>query len=196
VLACGGDLKAKDGSGTTALMPAARNGNAELVKLLLAKGRDVNAVTVDSFRTVKNGPLRLGLFNPLINALHYGGFNTVKLLVDVGANVNAADTRGMTPLILAVSSDRPDPRIFRLLRSKDADLTIKSKRGETARDWANKFHNPEVLEALGISAPAPARDGSVRPVIDTKQLCVKAAVEKSVGLLQSGNFRGRTANSL
>jgi uncharacterized protein len=176
VLAHGGDVKAKDGFGTTGLMAAARNGNAEVVKLLLANGSDVNAVTGDSFEMVKNGPIALGLFTPLIGALPFGGFDTAKLLVDAGANVNAADTRGMTPLMLAVSCDGPDPRIVRLLRSKGADLSAKSKRGETASDWANKFHNPEVLEALGISGSAAARDISFLPVTDTKQPGVKAAV--------------------
>jgi ankyrin repeat protein len=187
LLAHGGDVKAKDGIGATALIAAAMNGNAEVIKLLLANGGDVNAVTVEFFERVKNGPIALGLFTPLILALPYAGFDTVKLLVDAGANVNAADTRGMTPLMLAVSSDRPDPRTIRLLRSKGADVTIKSKRGETVSDWANKFHNPEVLEALGISVPEAARDISVRPVTDAKQLGVKAAVEKSVGLLQRTN---------
>jgi uncharacterized protein len=190
VLAHGADVKAKDGVGTTALMAAARNGNAETVKLLLANGSDVNAVTVDSFEMVKNGPIALGLFTPLVSALPYGGFDTARLLVDAGANVNAADTRGMTPLMLAVSSDRPDPRIIRLLRSKGADLSAKSKRGETARDWANKFHNPEVLEALGISRSEAAVDISLLPVTNTKQLGVKAAVERA-----SHCFSEPTANS-
>ncbi len=189
VLAHGGDVKAKDGIGATALMAAAMNGNAEAVKLLLAKGSDVNAVTIDSFETVKNGPIALGLFTPLIIALPYCGFDTVKLLVDAGANVNAADARGMTPLMLAVSTDRPDARIIRLLRSKGADLTTKSKRAETVIDWANKFHNPEVLEALGMSATAEAKDVSVRPVIEASKLGVKAAVEKSVVLLQRTNSK-------
>jgi ankyrin repeat protein len=189
ILAHGGDVKAKDGIGATPLIAAAMNGNAEVVKLLLAKGGDVNAVTVEFFESVKNGPIALGRFTPLILALPYGGFETVKLLVDAGANVNAADTRGMTPLMLAVSSDRPDPRTIRLLRSKGADVTIKSKRAETVSDWANKFHNPEVLEALGISVPEAARDISVRPVTDSKQLGVKAAVEKSVELLQGTNSK-------
>lgn len=187
VLAHGGDVKAKDGVGMTALMAAAMNGNAEVTRLLLAKSSDVNAVTIDSFETVKNGPIALGLFTPLISALPYGGFDTVKLLVDAGANVNAADTRGMTPLMLAVSTDRPDPRIVRLLRSKGANLTIKSKRGETVIDWANKFRNPEVLEALGVTATPAVRDMPGRQVIDAKKLGVKAAVEKSVVLLQRTN---------
>jgi ankyrin repeat protein len=189
VLAHGGDVKAKDGIGATALMAAATHGNAEVVKLLLAKGGDVNAVTIDFFESVKNGPIALGLFTPLILAVPYGGFDTVKLLVDAGANVNAADTRGMTPLMLAVSCDRPDPRIIRLLRSNGADVTIKSKRGETVSDWANKFRNPEVLEALGMRATTVATDIRVRPVTDAKQLGAKAAVEKSIVLLQRTNSK-------
>jgi hypothetical protein len=189
VLAHGGDVKAKDQSGTTALMQAALKGNADVTSMLLAKGSDVNAVTVESFETVKNGPIALGLFTPLIAALPYGGFETVKLLVDAGANVNAADVRRMTPLMLAVSTDRPDARIIRLLLEKGADKSIKSKRGETALDWANKSRNPEVLSALGMTATAVARDMHPRPVINSSNLDVKTAVEKSVALLQRTNSK-------
>jgi hypothetical protein len=54
-------------------------------------------VTIEFFDSVKNGPIALGLFTPLMLALPYGGFDTVKLLVDAGAHVNAAEIRGMTP---------------------------------------------------------------------------------------------------
>jgi ankyrin repeat protein len=60
LLAHGGDVKAKDGIGATALIAAAMNGNAEVVKLLLANGGDVNAVTIELFESVKNGPMRWG----------------------------------------------------------------------------------------------------------------------------------------
>ena len=89
VLARGANAKAKDKTGTDALMAGAMNGNVEVAKLLLAKGSDVNAVTIEVFATVKNGPLELGRFTPLLTALPYGPPEMVKLLMDAGASVNA-----------------------------------------------------------------------------------------------------------
>jgi hypothetical protein len=115
--------------------------------------------------TVKNGPLGLGLLTPLLGAVPQGNYETVALLVNAGANVNAKDVRGMTSLAMAVSSDRPDPRIVRLLLAKGADPSLKSKNGETAVDWANKYQNPEVLDALGARRKtAAAIPGAFAPV--------------------------------
>lgn len=168
-------------SGTTALMIAAMNGNLDVANLLLAKGSDVNAVTAQLFQVVKNGPIELGLFTPLLCATPYGPPEMLKLLIDAGANVNARDARGMTPLMLAIATDRPDPRIIRLLLAKGADASLRSKRGETALDWANKFRNPEVFRALGMKMPViqPV------PVAKRKSIDPKSSVEKSVALLQS-----------
>lgn len=187
VLARGADPKAKDRTGTDALMWAAVNGNLGMAKLLLAKGSDVNAVAIETFFTVKNGPLEIGLFTPLLSAVPSGPPELLKLLIDAGANVNARDARGMTPLMLAIATDRPDPRIIRLLLEKGADLSIRSKRGETALDWANKFRNPEVFAALGMNT---AGISTAKPVVAIAQgsgTDVKASVEKSLSLLQSTN---------
>lgn len=187
VLAHGADAKAKDATGTTALMWAAMNGNIETTKLLLEKGSDINAVTIESFERVKNGPLELGSFTPLISALPYGPPELVKLLIDAGANVNARDTRGMTPLMLAVSTDRPDPRITKLLLARGADASIRSKHGETAFDWAKKFRNPEVFKALGMPAAATLTAVPIAAATQQNNADVKASVEKSLALLQRTN---------
>lgn len=186
LLAHGANAKAKDASRTDALMWAAMNGNIDVARLLLAKGADVNAVSIDSFETVKNGPLELGLFTPLLCAIPYGPPELVKLLIDAGANVNARDVRGMTPLMLAVSTDRPDPRIINLLLAKGADPSVRSKRGETTLDWAKKFRDPEVLQALGVSSAAIPAMGTGEPAVRNGG-DVKASVEKSLTLLQKTN---------
>jgi mono/diheme cytochrome c family protein len=93
----------------------------------------------------------------------------------------------MTPLALAFTSDRSDPRIVRLLLAKGADPNLKSKNGETALDWANKYQNPEMLEALGAARqnvgaiPNPILPAAYKPED------LKRAVEKSVALLQRTN---------
>jgi ankyrin repeat protein len=183
-------VNALDHFGDTALLYAASHGNIETMKQLLAKGADVNAVGKPQGPSVKNGPLGLGSFTPLLFAAAYGGSDAVKLLLDAGAKVNVQDARGMTPLMLAIATDRPDPRVVRLLLEKGADPTIKSKDGETAVDWAKKFNYPPVLAELGVEHKQIAAAEIVQSAGDGKLPSAKDAAGKSIALLQrtSGSF--------
>ena len=186
----GATVSTKDPSTGMALMSAAGHGNVEVVRLLLAKGADVNAVSPPEVSAaVKKGPVALGLFTPLLLASVYGGPETVQVLLDAGAKVNVQDVRGMTPLMLAVSSDRPDPRVVRLLLNKGADPSTKSKDGETVYDWAKKFANPKVLRELGMPATAAVAP-TLLPAVDRKPADPREAVQKSLALLQrtGGSF--------
>ena len=174
--------------GQTPLMNAAAHGNVDVIKMLLAKGADVNATGSPEGPHVKNGPLGLGTFSPLLLAATYGTPEAVKLLLDAGAKVNVQDVRGMTPLMLAVSSDRPDPRAIRLLLEKGADPAIKSELGESSLDWAKKFADPEIMKLLGINRAQAA--ALLQPSAERNSGNAKEAVEKSLSLLQqtSGTF--------
>jgi ankyrin repeat protein len=180
----GADPNAVDAAGFTPLTAAAQNGDrgGTLVKMLLARGVRVDPVCAETLDTAKNGPLALGLFTPLILAAGQGSLAAVEALVKAGANVNAADVRGMTPLMTAIATDHADPRVIRLLLEKRAYPDRKSKKGESAYDWARTYNNPEVLKALGI-AGRPLREASLPPVGDATPT-VRNAVEKSVALLQ------------
>ena len=185
----GVDVNIKDGRGDTPLVNAAGYGNVEVVKLLLARGADVNVVDSSEGVTVKNGPIALGNFTPLLFAATYAGPEAIQLLLDAGAKVNVQDVRGMTPLMLAVTSDRADAAVVRLLLSKGADPNIKSKNDESTIDWAKKFGRPPVLDALGIERKQ-ASAAFLQQSGESKNLNPKEAVEKSLALLQrtSGSF--------
>jgi uncharacterized protein len=73
----------------TPLMLAAREGDLESARLLLAAGADVNAVAGDG----KNA-LSLAIFN--------GNYDLASALVDAKADVNNVDTQRFTPLFWAV----------------------------------------------------------------------------------------------
>ena len=178
--------------GMTPLMNAAANGNAAVVKMLLAKGAGVDAVSAADGMQMKNGPLALGSFTPLLLVAAYGGSDTVKLLLDAGAKVNVQDVRGMTPIMLAVSTDHPDMRVIRLLMDKGADPKIKSKLGESTLDWARKLANPPVLEALGLERIQAAATPPIQPVAEEKLATPRDAAAKGIAILQrasAGFFR-------
>jgi ankyrin repeat protein len=175
--------------GQTPLMNAASHGNVEVIKLLLAKGADVNATGTSEGLHVKNGQIALGTYTPLLLAASFGSADAVKLLLDAGAKLNVQDVRGMTPLMLAVASDRADPSVIRMLLDRGADPGIRSKAGESSRDWAQKFGDAEVVKLLGVERTSlpPA---VIQPSADRKPENAKGAVEKSLALLQrtSGSF--------
>jgi ankyrin repeat protein len=189
LLKTGIDVNARSETGESALINAGSMGNIEIIKMLLAKGADVNAVSAEASGKVKNGNITTGLWTPLLMASAYSKPEVIKVLLDAGAKVNARDVRGMTPLMLAVSSDRPNPKVVRLLLERGADPKIKDGEGETVVDWARKFNNGPVLKALGVE---PVRSPAVSMVAasDRKSPNVKDAAEKSIALLQqiSGEF--------
>ncbi|HLG97401.1 MAG TPA: ankyrin repeat domain-containing protein [Bryobacteraceae bacterium] len=188
LLAKGADPNTTDELGYTALTQAAGSSehSAEMVKLLLDRGAKVNVVSGETVEIVKNGKIRIGRITPLMMAAVQADYRAVELLINAGAQVNATDIRGLTPLVLAVATDHADPRIVQLLLVKGADPKIKSVDGETALDWARKYRNPEVLQALRLplekSAPEPTATASLRTI--------EAAIQSSAALMQraSANF--------
>ncbi len=104
----------------TALMRAAFAGDIELVKLLLAHGADPHIQSSDRETTLAAA---CGL--AFINGYHRQRpsaerLETVKLMVDLGEDVNHADGYGITPLMAAANLG--DINIVRYLIDKGADL--------------------------------------------------------------------------
>ncbi len=85
-------------------------------------------------------------------------YEAVEALIKAGADVNAKDVRNATPLVVAVATDRANPKIVALLLAKGA-------RREPALDWARRYRNPAILPMLGLAplklaAPSPAANRS------------------------------------
>ncbi len=185
LLEAGGDMDTPDTFiGLTPLMNAAGNRNVEAVKLLLAKGAKVNAVSkTEGLPKIQTGTVEFGGWTPLLMASAFGPPEAVKVLLDAGAKIDAQDYRGFTPLMLAAGTDRYDPRIVNMLLAHGADLRPTNHAGENALDWAHKFGDPEVIQALG---------GSPRDLAKPVQLSeetgdARTAVTRSIQLLDRTN---------
>ena len=188
ILARGASVNAvaRIGQSATPLLGAAIQGNVPLMRLLLDAKADVKAVSADRAGTVKNGAVLFGSVTALHMAVSSGDADAVRLMLDSGADVNAQDVRGMTPLVWAVATDRPNVRIVRALVEHGAKAAIKTKDGEDAHAWARKFNNPPVLKALGLQ-PAPIKTADARRRGST--LSPREAVGRSVPLLQLASGR-------
>ena len=84
-------LQGAGGGGLTALVFAARQGDLESAKYLLAAGADVNQTTA-------------GGWTPLLTATNNRHYLLGKYLVEHGANVNLANGKNFTPLYLATDN--------------------------------------------------------------------------------------------
>jgi ankyrin repeat protein len=123
--------------GETALMWAAAESQAGVVKLLIEHGADVNArsstITFPKDRFGLEGVLTIlphGNWTPLLYAGRDGGVTAVPVLVKAGAEVNATDPDGTTPLMLAIMNAHYDTA--NALLENGADPNIVDKAGTAA----------------------------------------------------------------
>ncbi|MBI1761137.1 MAG: ankyrin repeat domain-containing protein [Acidobacteria bacterium] len=134
----GADTQAiwKEGSvppenGTNALDLACYSQNAAAVKLLLARG-----VNMD-----KRG-------RPLIFATMHGSLDIAQLLLAAGMPVNVADPLVYTPLIYATQTENGNLELLKLLLSKGADPQAKARDGNTALSFAKRKGWTEAIALL------------------------------------------------
>ena len=75
-----------------------------------------------------------------------GNPGAVRVMLMLGANVNARDRDGNTPLYFATFHRYPET--MKLLLDHGADVNAKNKEGRTALDMAIQEHRDEVAELL------------------------------------------------
>jgi len=145
----GANVNQNIGNGRSPLIQASSNGNLELVKLLLAKGADVNKAND------KNGE------TPLYQASKWGHANVVKVLMAKGADVNKATKKGFTPLI-AASMEGHMEVVTLLLAAPGIDVNKANKDGTTPLYWASYYGRTEVAKVLlkaGADVDKADKDG-------------------------------------
>jgi N-acyl-D-amino-acid deacylase len=187
LIEAGVDVNAGDYPGLTPVaMAAGWSGNQRAVELLLAHGAKINAVSAPVMGLPsKNGPSEFGKLTALLMAAPFGPPELIAKLIEAGADVNAKDVRGMTPLMLAVATDRQDKTVIRMLLEHGADVDAKSNLGETAADWARRVAAPPAMELLKVKqADTPA----IVPAVAEK-LDLKANVERTIAVLEKSSWQ-------
>ena len=115
-------------------------GHADCVLLLIENGADVNAVSKNAMR-----------LRPLHSAVTADdedkATKIVSLLLRAGADVNAQQERGYTPLHRA--ADRGSPELVRILLRAGADPMIRADNGRTAGELAAFKGYIEIAGMLG-----------------------------------------------
>jgi ankyrin repeat protein len=130
----------------TGATPVLFTRGAEVIALLLARGADARARS-------KTGE------SSLMEAAIRGDVRAAKLLLENGAEVNAADHRGYTALLLAAQYDRDAVELVRLLLDHGADANATAE-GETPLSLAAKRGETGVTQLL--RSVTTTRTGKVR----------------------------------
>jgi ankyrin repeat protein len=102
----GADVNERDQLGIPVIVNAACRGNNQHIDILLSSGAEINASVGSSGRTA------------LMCAIEWKRVETVKLLIEKGADLEIADKQGNTPLMIA--KDNSYEEIIELLMEAGA----------------------------------------------------------------------------
>lgn len=105
------------------LVSAARNGDVESIRTLVARGADPNGADAG-----ENG------WTPLMHAVHKHQNASIEALIDAGADPNLAMAGGYSPLMMASGYGNTDTVLLLLHRGATPDA--RDAHGETALDAA------------------------------------------------------------
>jgi len=188
----GTDVNAKNADGWTPLHEAARWGQKEIAELLIAKGADVNAKDEDGWTPLdwaitnirgahykqtetiallrKHGGKTSEWFKAeesIHIAAKIGHLEAVRQHLAAGANVNAIDHEGNTPLHHAVYNDQTE--IIRLLIDKGAEVNGKRKAANHEKGvaplhtatWRSTIETMELLIDNGADVNMKRADGAI-----------------------------------
>jgi ankyrin repeat protein len=179
LLARGADVRAQDRAGATALALAVRSADVDVVRFLVERGLNPDALTPGARRAALARNYR-----PTIDYLISKGLGPIQdelfttatweppeLLahaIDAGAAVNASNAAqyGRTPLLTAVASEAAGAATLKLLLDRGADPNSATTEGETPLDWAiykGDRAKIEVLEQRGAMRGTGPRREAVAP---------------------------------
>ncbi len=162
-------LELRDAAGMTALMHAARNGDAERLGLLIQAGAALEAQDPDGS-------------TPLMLAAQYNA-SVVNCLLTAGADVNAQDKLGCAALMRVAYARYADPASAMALLAAGARLEDADTNGWTATMHAAWFASTNALIRTLLNAGASAEPAGWSPLT---QAAICGDVARIDALLASG----------
>ena len=141
----------------TPLMVAANGGHGAIVDLLLEKGANLEAAVAGP--NIEHKTWYMKGSRALHIAAAHGKIGAFMALIRAGANVNATDAEGRTPLIYAcnvtggAATRQQRAAIAQALLDNGADPSIASDTGAVAMHFAATHANEDVIDTLFSASP-------------------------------------------
>lgn len=138
MLLAGADVNSRDEEEATLLMLASHAGNLALVETLIEAGADVNAHDTRGWVPISRA---------VYNAEQDRGFaDVVQVLINAGANIEAAIAYGVRPLMLAAGYG--ETAVVEVLLQANAEVLAKNEGGYTALMMVKQKHYVDVVNLL------------------------------------------------
>ena len=182
-------VEAKNKAGQTALMLAAREGQADNVQLLIARGAKVNERDSDGWTPLMlaayNGQVSAvdlllkakadfkvkdskGVWDALMIALAEGRGGVAEKLIEAGAVIPTGPVGNLTPLVHSVYGG--DLRSVRLILATKPDLGARDKDGWSALELAAYNNYPQIaMELLRAGIDPALKDKEGKTALDRAQ---------------------------
>ena len=190
-----------------ALTAALLTGHEDLAWAFLKSGVPVTAGALSAIGNIRNPEIMNAIAEagkPFINTKRRLGGGTpvmspsvshwpvvLRVLLDHGAELEATDARGRTPLMYAAAWNGANSEAIRFLLSRGASQTAKDIRGDTALDFAMARGIRENIEALGgkearITQPAIRSQAAFTTL--------RESLTRAIALLDESGKRFNAAN--
>jgi ankyrin repeat protein len=151
---------------TQDIYDACRKGNVELIKQL----SKVNPDTI-------NTPNKSG-YTPLIIAGYRNQLEAVKVLLDLGANVNAVSEDGT---VLTAACYKSNTALVKILLEQHADVNVKNNAGTTPLMFAIMAENEEMVKLLLVNkADINAMDNANKSVKEYARDCDNLVIKQLI----------------
>ena len=210
------DTSVQDSSGATPLHEAVRYGNVEIAKALLSSGADVNArdnlgktpvmLILPKDKTAEIYKLLIAHRADLTQKDMFGdtvlhtasmlnvGAGTFGILVDGGADIDARNKEGVTPLAIAVQKN--DLETVKLLTAAGADIHTQDTNGNSPLSIA-LAGSAEMLEAVVNEKNAGFTDSNGNTPLHLALICDAplSKIQYIISLMKDVNTRNKDGNS-
>jgi len=192
------------GAESSPLIQAAVAADAESMQLLLDHGADLKiaggpalalAITLQCSKCIdllvaKNMD-KVAYTIALLSTAFLADVKDVQLMLDHGADVNAVDPDGRTPLMQAAISDRLPVDVVKLMVDRGANINAKSQHprstdtGQTVLDIAKLNGNTPVVDLLIKSGATGAGPSTPTPILKpVRSNTIQGAIQRSIPLIQ------------
>jgi ankyrin repeat protein len=193
----GADPSAVSSQGQSAASAAARAGDADALRILIARGADpksragafpfaVQYRCVACIALLIDSADRAALNQGMAMSARVGDTATLRMTLDRGAQVNAPDPvgEGASALLLSAGSESGAVQTIRMLLDNGADLRAKNNRGDTVLDIAMRQGWTPIVDLLTKAGVPDTNAPGAQVLKPNPAESIRRAVERSIPPLQ------------